>query len=190
MAKRCKHCLDKFTPRFKTTERYCAKIECLTAGAMEHVNKQREKKAKDREQVNNAMSESKQRKTLAYLKNSVMTMCHNFIKLRDEGKPCVSCGEPWHKNHQAGHWKAAGTYSALKFDERNIHNQCEGCNLHKQGNVQKYGDRIHLRIGEAGKAAVEKAAASYKQNAFKWDALELRKTRDYYRKKLNELKKK
>jgi hypothetical protein len=189
MAKRCNNCGNKFTARFKTTERYCWEPDCKTIEAMEHVRKQREKQAKDRETVSNAISENKQRKTLSYLKTSVMTVCHDYIKLRDKGKPCVSCGEPWHKDHQAGHWKSAGSYAGLRFDERNIHNQCEGCNIHKRGNVEKYADRIHLRIGYAGKEALEKAAVKYKHSAFKWERSRLVAIRKYYQEKIKSLKK-
>lgn len=188
MSRKCKHCGNKFAPRFKTTERYCAKIDCQVAKGMEHVHKKREKLAKDRESVAKAISEKQNTQALKYLKTNTVTMCHDFIKLRDKGKPCVSCGEPWHKDHQAGHWKSASKYANLKFDERNIQNQCIGCNIHKQGNIEQYSDRIAQRIGEDAKAELEQLARDHMQNGFKWDALELRRIRDYYRNKLNELK--
>lgn len=134
----------------------------------------------------------KSRKTqekLSYLKHSVLVWCHKYIKLRDRGKPCVSCGQPWHSDHQAGHWKKASDYSNLKFDERNIHNQCEGCNIAKQGNVQAYSIRITQRISEEDKSELERLAAEYKKESFHWDRETLKQTREYYKNKYNELKK-
>lgn len=135
-----------------------------------------------------AKAERKSKDKLQYLKVNVMNTCHDYIKLRDKGRPCVSCGQPWSSDHQAGHWKKASDYSLLKYDERNIHNQCQGCNLFKDGNVQEYGNRIHLRIGEEGKKEVEKIAAKEKQTSFKWDRQKLNAIREYYKEKIKSLK--
>ena len=185
---RCKHCKDKFTPR-KFNWKYCHKSECMDIGVSELLSKQREKQAKDREEVDKATKEKKERQSLATLRNGVMTVCHTFIKLRDKGKPCVSCGQPYKPDHDAGHWKSAKDYSNLRYDERNIHGQCIGCNRFKRGNIEAYNDRIHLRIGTHGKEAIEKAATKYKHSGFKWEREKLVAIRTYYREKIKSLKK-
>lgn len=146
------------------------------------------KAQKPRKELEQAREDKKQRKSLGWLLINTRTVCHEYIKLRDKGKPCVSCGQPWGDKHQAGHWKKAELYSLLKFDERNIHNQCEGCNIHKDGNVQQYGDRIHLRIGAEGKKELERIASLEKQTDHKWCRTELNKIRDYFKLKIKELK--
>jgi len=139
--------------------------------------------------LNEAKETKKLNDSLSYLKTSVVTVCHNYIKARDKGKPCVSCGQPWHKDHQAGHWKKASDFSNLKFWEYNIHNQCIGCNIGKDGNVQEYGIKITLRITDEQKAEIERMASEYKKGGFKWDRIELNEIREYYKSKIKELNK-
>lgn len=51
---------------------------------------------------------------------------------------CVTCGisKPW-KELQAGHYITRGS-NILRFDERNVHPQCVGCNVFKKGNYPAY----------------------------------------------------
>jgi len=137
--------------------------------------------------LHKAQKEQKDRNTTANLKIAVRKVCHDYIKERDKGKDCVSCKGQWTPDFQAGHWKKAELYSLLKFDERNIHGQCQKCNLFLDGNVQKYGDNIHTRITREGKEDVEKIALQEKQTNFKWDRTELNRIRDYYKQKMKEL---
>ena len=142
-----------------------------------------------RKDLEKAITHKKENDSLEHLKINVRYACHNYIKERDKGKPCVSCGEPWSKYHQAGHWKKAELYSTLKYNELNIHNQCKGCNLFNDGNVQKYSDRIHLRITREEKAELERLAELEKQGVHKWDREQLKETRNYYKLKLKNLNK-
>ena len=184
MARTCKVCKIKFDPQYNSVQPTCS-IKC----AIEYSNTNKKiKQAKVDKQINELIKEKKAKNTLETLKKSIMNVCHKYIRLRDEGKPCVSCGQPWNSNHQAGHWKKASDYSNLKYNEFNIFNQCQGCNLMKDGNVQKYGDRITLRISKEQKQEIEQLAADYKKDGFKWDRLELIKIREYYNSKIKELK--
>jgi hypothetical protein len=73
---------------------------------------------------------------------------NEFIRLRDEGQPCISCDAIWGTYKvNAGHYYPAGTYKNLRFDEENVHNQCVHCNQHKHGNLSEYAIRIPNRIG-------------------------------------------
>ena len=126
--------------------------------------------------------------SLSYLKNRVMTLCHNYVKLRDKGKPCVSCGHPWRSDNQAGHWFKASDFSNLKYWEFNIHNQCIKCNIGKDGNVQEYGNRILLRVTQEQKDEMEQMARDYKKDGFKWSRIELNKIREYYKEKIKDFR--
>lgn len=145
------------------------------------------KATESRRSLEEAKKNKKERQSLSWLLTNVKNVCHKYIKLRDRGKPCVSCGQPWSEEHQAGHWKKAELYSTLRFDERNIHNQCKGCNLHKDGNVQNYADRIHLRIGRDGREELERLAELEGRSNHKWDREELKNIRDYYQAKIKKL---
>jgi hypothetical protein len=159
-----------------------------TEGA-ETLRKHTIKVTEPRQRLKDELKKEKDRTKLQYLIQSTVNWCHKYIRLRDEGKECVSCGQPWNKNHQAGHLKKAELYSTLKFDENNIHNQCMGCNLMKDGNVQLYNDRILKRITQAQKDEIERKCIEERQNSFKWQRDDLEQVREYYKKKYNKLKK-
>ena len=89
-----------------------------------------------------------------------------FIRIRDEGKPCVSCGK--FKVLQAGHFYSAGHYSSLRFNADNIHGQCIRCNMHLSGNLNEYRKRIESRIGKEGLERLDMLADHYKRG-FKYD---------------------
>jgi hypothetical protein len=59
-----------------------------------------------------------------------------FIRNRDKDKPCITCGKPT-DHPQAGHF-VSRTRFATRYDERNAHLQCPGCNLYKKGNLILY----------------------------------------------------
>lgn len=177
---------------FKRTYGLCpscyAKWLLNTPEGREKVQKMTLKATKPRRELEKATKERKQGSKLANLKIAVRKVCHDYIKLRDKGKPCVSCQAPWKPDFQAGHWKKAELYSLLKYDERNIHGQCPRCNLFLDGNTQKYADNIANRIGDKGKEEVNQLAQKEKQTNFKWDMLELNKIRDYYKEKIKNFK--
>ena len=61
------------------------------------------------------------------LSNSVNEIC-----------TCVTCGKESHwKDIQAGHFISRKHYST-RWDERNVHPQCVGCNVFKYGEQYKY----------------------------------------------------
>jgi hypothetical protein len=159
-----------------------------TPEGKEKLQKTTLKITKPKRDLQKAINEKKEQSSLSYLKQNTVNACHEYIKLRDKGKPCVSCGQPWNKEHQAGHFYKAELYSNLKYDEFNIHNQCVGCNIHKNGNEQKYRERILLRISTDELDRLDRDAAEYKVMNFKWDRENLKQIRDYYKKKLKDLK--
>lgn len=73
---------------------------------------------------------------------------NEFIRLRDKGEPCISCGTTTKCIYHAGHFYAAGNYPALRFNEDNVHKQCGfNCNTSKHGNTAEYSKRLILKIG-------------------------------------------
>ena len=145
------------------------------------------KATKPRKELEKAKEETKQNKSLSALLINVRTVCHTYIKKRDYGKPCISCGEPWHKDFQAGHYYKAELYSTLKLNEYNIHGQCPGCNIRKEGNLSEYTVNLPKRIGVDVFDTLNKLAEfDHKQN-FKWDRIELNYIREYYKSKIKEL---
>ncbi len=94
-----------------------------------------------------------------------------FIRRRDEGKPCVSCGNA--RPTQAGHYFSAGHYPGLAMNENNCHLQCVRCNMYLSGNLREYREGLIKRIGEEQFRKLEDTAAYYKRNGYKHDRMNL-----------------
>lgn len=73
---------------------------------------------------------------------------NKFIRLRDVGKPCISCGAKYSPSFDPGHLYSAGGHWAVRFFETNVHGQCKECNGMKAGNFDAYYDNLKTRISE------------------------------------------
>jgi hypothetical protein len=100
-----------------------------------------------------------------------------YIRKRDEGLPCISCGS--YNGNQAGHYFAVKGFSALRFNEWNIHLQCAGCNMFKHGNQAMYRIGLVERIGE--KAVKELEFEAVNNRLKKWTRTELNELIDKYK---------
>lgn len=152
------------------------------------LEKARLKATKPRREFEDFKKERKKRDNLSQLIDSTKKVCHEYIRLRDKGKPCISCGTPWHQDFQAGHFYKAELFSSIKFHEFNINGQCPQCNLRKEGNEGGYRINLPERIGKENFELLNELAALDKQTDFKWDRVALIEIRSYYRKKIKELK--
>lgn len=91
-----------------------------------------------------------------YIKEAQVAV-NKYIRMRDYGKPCISCGAlPVQKaggTIDAGHYRSRGAASHLRFNILNIHGQCVSCNRYKSGNAVDYRinliDKIGLELVEA-----------------------------------------
>ena len=80
---------------------------------------------------------------------------NRYIRIRDEGKECVSCGNPLlgKSNYLTGsaidasHYRSRGAASHLKFNVFNVHSACTRCNRQLSGNAVEYRIRLVDRIG-------------------------------------------
>jgi hypothetical protein len=130
--KKCKECGGNFTP-FKTTQVVCG-AKCAAKLAEAKVWKEKKK----------VMIENTRTRTewLALLQ----IVFNKYIRLRDAGKPCISCDRPLTSKFDAGHFFSVGRYPNLRFCEDNVHGQCVHCNQHLHGNHLEYNERIQHRI--------------------------------------------
>nr|WP_255749360.1 recombination protein NinG [Gramella crocea] len=147
------------------------------------------KATKPRRDLEKAFKEKKNRDKITTLINAVKDVCHEYIRKRDEGKCCISCGTPWKSDFDAGHYYKAELFSSLKFNENNIHGQCVRCNRMLEGNVNMYEMNLPYRIGKEKFELLQQKARNDKKQVFKWDREKLRELRTYYRTKLKDLKK-
>ena len=92
-----------------------------------------------------------------------------YVRKRDEGLPCISCGSP--NANQAGHYFPVKGHSALRFNEWNINLHCAGCNMYKHGNQAMYRIGLVNKIGEEAVRGLETVATNLK--VYKWSREEL-----------------
>lgn len=124
-------------------------------------------------------------KTLAKLKKELEVIVNKYIRLRDNGKPCVSCGE--FKTLQAGHYYAVQGYDSLRFDPDNIHGECAGCNCFNESHLILYSKNIVGRIGQERLDALDERAADYKRNGYRWTRIEIEEKKILFKKLLKDL---
>jgi hypothetical protein len=73
---------------------------------------------------------------------------NTWIRLRDAGQPCISCGTTADVQYCAGHYRTTGSCPELRFEPLNVHLQCnKNCNLEKSGNIVGYRPRLLGKIG-------------------------------------------
>ena len=107
--------------------------------------------------------------SVAQLKLKAQKVFNAYIRKRDEGLPCISCGtgQPQH----AGHYFSAGHNSKLRFDERNVAGQCIRCNYFLHGNQTGYRKGLINRIGLCEVERLEQEASI--KSAYNWDRFSL-----------------
>jgi hypothetical protein len=146
--KRCKNCKEKFTPIRSTLEKYCRAIDCKTAEALENLAKL--KKAQEKKAKANLKERKDELKTLPQLKNDLQKLVNEYVRLRDRGLNCISCGMSLAgRKVNASHYLAVGNYPAVRYDLRNINNSCIECNKFKGGNIVEYRIKLIEKIGLA-----------------------------------------
>lgn len=144
--RRCRHC-KQYKPAAEmfitpNNAAFCNDL-CAAQYSRKQIPRERKREAK--------------RKKREYRKNDIRVRreaaikeFNRYIRLRDANLPCISCGAlPGTFKLTAGHYITAGSCSALRFDEQNVHGQCWwNCNRNKSGNIVKYREGIIKRFGE------------------------------------------
>lgn len=74
---------------------------------------------------------------------------NRWVRERDAGKPCISCGHPDDGSRQrhASHYKPSGSNPALRFNPQNVNAACSICNNWKSGNLTGYRTGLIERYG-------------------------------------------
>lgn len=160
--RKCAHCREWFHPA-REGQVVCS-FECASAIGKKQTAKAREvakQKALQRQRI--AEKEGRQRrkekresfKTKSQWDKEAQSAFNRYIRIRDEGKPCVSCGNPLigKSNYLTGsaidasHYRSRGAASHLKFNIFNVHSACTRCNRQLSGNAVEYRIRLIERIG-------------------------------------------
>ena len=147
--KTCKGCGDKFVPDRPL------QVVCSVPCAWAYAGKENAKT--DRRLTRAAKAKLK---TRAQWMKEAQAAFNKFIRLRDAGQPCISCGRvevEWTRGGawDCGHFLGRGAYPELRFEELNAHKQCKSCNggsakYAKKGRTvsKEYQARLIERVGQ------------------------------------------
>ena len=146
MARRCKQCKDVELPPAAKCESiiekkgYCS-IECLA----DHTKAKRVEAAIKKERAAIRQAKEKFKTRQEWIKDA-QRWFNKWIRLRDAGQPCISCGKPA-KKENAGHYRSCGAAPELRFEPLNVHLQCEHCNTYLSSNAIDYRINLIKKIG-------------------------------------------
>lgn len=135
--KKCSFCKSDFE-QWNSLESWCS-VDC----AIQLIAIREAKKYKQETTRRRSESRAGDR---SYQLRKAQARCNEYIRLRDRGTPCISCGTTNGKIN-AGHWKSIGSHPELRFNSNNIHRQCERCNTYKSGNAAEYRRGLIKKIG-------------------------------------------
>jgi len=137
--KTCKVCKIKFIPT------QFAQVACNYKCAIIHAKDLKKKKSvsvwkKEKSALKESLLTKKD-----YL-NILQKVFNTYIRQRDKGRPCISCGTLTGQMH-AGHYRSVGSAPHLRFNENNVHVQCATCNNFLHGNLINYRRNLVQKIG-------------------------------------------
>ena len=133
---RCKNCKEKFEP-IRFNQKYCLKDECVRTFVAEA-------KEKQWKQTKTRMKDDLE--TVQDIVKAAQMVFNKYIRERDKDELCISCKQT-PKKVNAGHFFNANNHWNVRFDEDNVHLQCERCNSFLSGNLLEYRTNLLTKIG-------------------------------------------
>lgn len=170
--KPCRSCKTPFEPVRPL------QIACSLPCALDIVQDKREKAARKLQRAQTREARQRLKPRSKWLKEAQAAF-NLWIRRRDEKLPCISCNRHHHGQYHAGHYRSTGASPEIRFDEANVHKQCQPCNTHLSGNLVNY--RAGL-IAKIGLAEVERLEGPHPpQN---WTINQLKEIKSRYKEKL------
>jgi len=133
---RCKNCKEKFEP-IRFNQKYCLNKICIDAWVQEATIKNWQKKKKQMQA---------ELETVQDLVKAAQLVFNKYIRERDKDELCISCKQK-PKKVNAGHFWNANNHWNVRYDEDNVHVQCERCNSYLSGNLLEYRTNLLIKIG-------------------------------------------
>jgi NinG protein len=183
---RCAICRGDFIKR-NMNHKLCGKEDCAIAfGEKSHEKSLRIAAKVERQSTNKRKDALKTRSD--YMK-SAQTAWNSYVRWRDHGLPCVSCGvtithKPGGHNVDCSHYRSVGSAPHMRFHLHNAAAACVRCNRDLSGNVVELRKGLVDRIGLAKVEVVE-----CDNEVRKFDIDYLKRIKRIFTKKCNRIKK-
>ena len=132
----CKACKQRYTPTRPL------QAACSLACAIIQANLTKAK----REKIAHREAKAKLKTRATWIKEAQAAF-NAWIRARDYGQPCISCGRLHGGKVNAGHYRSTKAAPELRFHEENVHLQCEPCNTNLSGNILAYRVGLIAKIG-------------------------------------------
>ncbi|KVN92578.1 recombination protein NinG [Burkholderia ubonensis] len=141
--KKCPQCRVVFTPA-RSMQKVCGPL-C----ALSHAKKLADQKAAraQRDERKSLREKLEKAKTRGTHLRELQAAFNAWIRARDAGHACISCGRFHQGQWHAGHYRSVGSEPALRFEPDNVHLQCAPCNTHLSGNLIAYRVNLIKKIG-------------------------------------------
>lgn len=150
--KKCKVCGNKFQPT-RSIQPTCENFDCKLAYGVQAAKKSKATRA--RKEAREHREAKVRAKPRSKWMQEAQAAFNRWIRLRDAGQPCISCGRHHQGQHHAGHYRSTKAAPELRFEENNVHLQCQPCNTHLSGNIVEYRKSLIQKIGLLGFGGVE-----------------------------------
>jgi len=144
---KCQYHKTKFEAKYFNQKFCLSDDKCIKAFNQSVKDNQIKANAKKWQTEKKAIKEKLMTKS-DYLKIA-QKVFNTYIRLRDKGKPCISCDKFLKDNDvNASHYYSVGSSPNLRFNEHNVHSSCIKCNKELHGNIAEYSIRLPIRIGK------------------------------------------
>jgi hypothetical protein len=158
-------------------------IECLAEKVVK--NRIKSEKVAQNTKKRELIASKQAIKPLKYWTDKAQISFNKWVRARD-GNICISCGTT-NPNIQycAGHYRTRKAASQLRFNEDNVHAQCNNyCNSKNSGNIVNYRPALIAKIGQ------DRHDALINNNETKrWTKEECQEIERIYKERLKQLQK-
>lgn len=154
--KKCPICSTEYIPR-SSLQKVCHNYKCAIAfnRQVDELNAAREIRKQEKLQRDDLRERREMLKGVAEWQREAQASFNRYIRWRDFGKECASCGGilSGSGNYLTGsavdasHYRSRGAAAHLKFNVFNVHAACTRCNRQLSGNAVEFRIRLIKRIG-------------------------------------------
>lgn len=178
--RKCRVCKTDFQP-IRCLQTVCSPECAITQAKAVRGKAERIAAAEDRKIIN---AKKEKLKTARDWTKEAQIAWNFYVRMRDYGKPCASCGampeQKFGGTMDCSHYRSVGAAPHLRFHLHNAAAACVRCNRHLAGNVAA------LRVGMIERFGIDKVEAIESNNGVrKFDVPYLKRVKAIFTKKGN-----